>query len=160
MEKKRNMGYFLVFVISVAFISVVGYSVKEYTGNVVYKGCIDSDGGLNYTEPGVVTLTDVNGKVIVKEDYCRDTNKLREWYCDIKQPKSMIKKCDNYCRWGECRDCRPDKCEYGNECLNEGSRRRNSYCLNEEMVDQFEVGEWCSEDYECMSNDCSHDRCS
>ncbi|MFA4819468.1 MAG: hypothetical protein WC613_00750 [Candidatus Aenigmatarchaeota archaeon] len=73
------------------------------------SACIDSDGGKNYFQKGtLVAYTSDAPFPIMKVDYCINSNKLREMYCDnsVKNfgslPKEESYVCPNECQNGAC----------------------------------------------------------
>ncbi|MBR9677438.1 hypothetical protein GOV04_04815 [Candidatus Woesearchaeota archaeon] len=66
----------------------------------VNKLCFDTDNGISYNTPGIVTDSRDNETF---EDYCKSTFSLEEYYCDTNDyPDSKIKLCDNVCSDGAC----------------------------------------------------------
>lgn len=60
--------------------------------------CIDSDGGINFTEFGIATL---EGKEYADE--CFDVDRLREYYCENGEVLIDLEQCQNgVCEEGKC----------------------------------------------------------
>jgi hypothetical protein len=86
------------------------------TGKVVISNkCFDSDGGVNYYEPGYVTY-----KTFVYKDACIG-NTLSEMHCSYNQPRTKNFICPDGCSNGRCINknisevCNPGSLEY-NTC--------------------------------------------
>jgi len=68
--------------------------------------CTDTDGGLNYTVKGTITLND-NGSITTHIDYCRDASGtfkgyVYEYYCANDTVASDNHKCPRGCSDGRC----------------------------------------------------------
>jgi type IV secretory pathway VirB10-like protein len=68
--------------------------------------CTDTDGGLNYTALGTVTITE-NGSVTTHMDYCRQATGdfkgyVYEYYCNGTSVASSNYRCPKGCSGGRC----------------------------------------------------------
>jgi len=83
---------------------------NKYTWTLYYcdslseRTCSDTDGGKDYDDKGTVTFT-LDGNSNSETDFCYETNKLSEIYCDSDNSMASISKtCDYKCLDGECVD--------------------------------------------------------
>jgi hypothetical protein len=65
-------------------------SQKATPTEVTYKSCLDSDFGA-YGIGGKLTAITTDGKKIEKQDSCKTSGTLTEWYCDGKTPKKITR---------------------------------------------------------------------
>jgi hypothetical protein len=78
-------------------------ATPDYNANIF---CTDTDGGINYSVTGTVTLTD-NGTITTHTDYCRSVTTVfkgyvYEYYCNGTSVETDNHKCPKGCSGGHC----------------------------------------------------------
>ena len=89
------------------------------------KTCTDTDGGINQYVRGTVSGTTSDGENFASTDRCGyegDPNKLKEFYCDAKDPKNVTFTCAHGCLNGACVLNAGDDCGDEGECTYNGTR--------------------------------------
>lgn len=109
---KNNIFIITALIVGIG-ISYVAINQVYSTGEVVAsRTCVDSDGGLNYEEEGLVTYRGSR-----YTDSCTG-NTLIERYCKENSPTSLRFKCKDGCYSGKCGDSSCD-----NECTSLGAKQ-------------------------------------
>lgn len=150
---KNNILVIIALIIGVG-ISYVAINQVYSTGEVTAsRTCVDSDGGLDYDESGLVTYRGNR-----YSDSCSG-NTLIERYCKSNSPASLRFKCANGCYNGEC-----GKAECTNECTSLGSKQcvTTSTGMAYKICDNYDSDqclEWtnlayCPAGYTCSNGDC------
>ncbi len=92
-------------IIAIVVVVVLVFSIYQFSGESISaighpKGCIDSDGGLNYTVKGTTNYVNRNTEYT---DECLGIRELKEYYC-LSDAKLDSKKyiCTNGCEAGVC----------------------------------------------------------
>lgn len=102
---ERHTGIYVLTVLSI----VVLFSSLAFADS-----CSDTDGGIVYTQKGIVEVKDTDGNVISTDtDQCEifDVRLLAEYYCDSDVVKVKTYTCPTPCDNGKC-DPAPDTCSY------------------------------------------------
>ncbi len=133
-------------------------------GRCIELECEDGDGGKDKYEASYVRIGDDEW-----EDYCRDDDTVREYYCSDGEVKHKDMDCpsDYYCDDGECvkatcYDSDGGKDRYDKGTTRKGSREETDYCYTSNSVKEYYCsnGEIKSEILVCPSNYyCSNGEC-
>jgi len=111
--------------------------------------CTETDGGKDYYEKGITSGYTSSGDDYNKEDYCKDSSHLIEYYCTSGST--------GYCYFQKKQDCSPGFCEDG-ACVENNQSQPEPECTDSDGgLDFYEqgsasVGNNQQQDY-CSGND-------
>ncbi len=148
----RKIKLLITISVFLLIIAVVGAAYKPIFGrnaDQIPLSCEDSDGGLDATERGKVTVEVSDGDSVItykKRDYCsRSGEKVKEFFCvDENLYKKSVK-----CKYGECSngECPKDpSCNEGWTCVGNVSTYLNGDCF-------YTKGEYCA--FGCNNGECN-----
>ncbi len=147
------------------------------------NSCTDSDGGNNPLKKGTLTSKLSNGSVLTFSDKCGSKSQLQEYFCsesvsgvglswtncDIMYGKEFICEdgaCSEKDVSGEEKDCFGCEIDFEPGCIPYGTRIEEKFCSFEtgggmggKLIPQKNEGDFCDNNYECLSNLCSYGKC-
>jgi len=158
---KRGVIAGIAVLVVVLSIFLIFSTHKITTGLFIFPsviGCEDSDGGLNYDEPGIVVYTYKWGRKIRKNEYtdrCYKGGKyIKEFYCKNDRSRYELYSCPEGCKDGACIKLVMN-CTDSDGGLNYAEKGKlKAYVDDKGWVGWFDFEDYCSGDllYEYTCN--------